>query len=175
MRSLSSSSLVASKLLANRFSNRIECGMPTGLRFFIGADHLAVAEHLVALDLDVADLDLRALVHLERDLRAKTAESGGSPARPSRTAGRARPETPSGRSRRAGPCSGRTATSTERPTLRSLKRSRISDTVTDFAPSYLIERTTRRSVRTKRTIQPVLPGSRSPAGCRRNGRCSTAP
>src|ERR1022692_438262 len=50
--------------------------------------------------------------------------------------------------------------STERPTLRSLKRSRISETVRDLTFSYLMERTTRRSVLAKRTITPpAVPGS----------------
>ena len=48
--------------------------------------------------------------------------------------------------------------STDRPTLRSLKRSRISETVTDLMPSYLMDRTTRRSTRTNRTMNP-RPGS----------------
>ena len=61
MRSLSSSSLFASKLFANRFSKMIECGMPTGRRFFIARITSRSLNTWLPSIVDVADLHLRAL------------------------------------------------------------------------------------------------------------------
>ena len=160
MRSLSSSSLVESKVLANMFSRKMECGTPIGRRFFIAR----ITQRSLNTWLPWMSMLPTLTLGPSVTLNVTSSEEGGIWRISGVTVANWRP-----RSARNSLSTtearwillGSYCDSTESPTLRSLNRSRISETVTDFAPSYLIERTTRRSVRTKRMMTPVAPCSAS--------------
>ena len=88
------------------------------------------------------DLHLGAFVHLENDLERRRRNAVDLVDQPWRTGGRARIRIRASTFLARWILLGSYCCSTTRPTLRSLKRSRISETVIDLLPSYLMERTT---------------------------------